>query len=72
MILALAQCFHYKLSINKALYLLQPTQYREETFNDYVLRVFFYYDHAAWLQNIVNDLNDTLIQDVFIQKMYDS
>ena len=72
MILALAQRFHYKFSTNKALYLLQPTQYREETFDDYVLRVFFYYDHAAWLQNNVNDLNDTLIQDVFIQKIYDS
>ena len=29
-------------------------------------------DHSAWLQNGVNDLNDPLIQDVFIQSMYDS
>ena len=72
LILALAQWFHYKLSTNQALYLLQPTQYREETYDDYVLRVFFFYDHAAWLQNGVHDLNDPLIQDVSIQSMYDS
>ena len=72
LILALAQRFHYKLSTDKALYLIQPSQYWEEAFDDYVLRVFFYFDYAAWLQNNVNDLNDTLIQDVFIQNMYDS
>ena len=72
LLLALAQRFHYKLSTNKALYLLQPSQHREESFDDFVLRMFFYYDHCAWLQNHVNDLNDTLIQDVFIHRMYDS
>ena len=70
--MTLAQRFHYKLSTDKALYLLQPSQYWEETFDDYVLRVFFYYDHAAWLQNHENNLNDSLIQDVFIKNMYDS
>ena len=32
----------------------------------------FYYDHAVWLQNGVHDLNDTLIQDMFILNMYNS
>ena len=70
MILAIAQRFHYKLSTNQALHLLQPTQSREEAYDDYVLRVIFYYDHAAWLKNGVHDLNVSLIQDLFIQSMY--
>ena len=40
LILALAQRFHYKLSTNQALYLLQPTQYQEEIYDDYVLCIF--------------------------------
>ena len=35
-----------------------------------MLQVFFYYDHSAWLQNDVHDLNLSLIQDLFIQNMY--
>ena len=54
------------------MYLLQPTQTREEAYDDYVLRVMFYYDHAPWLQNSVHDLNETLIQDMFIHNMYNS
>ena len=68
----LAQRFNYKLSTNQALYLMQPLQTREEAYDDYVLCVMFYYDHAAWLQDSVHDLNDTLIQDMFILNMYNS
>ena len=70
LLLALAHHFHYKLSTNQALYLLQPTQTREEVYDDYVLQVIFYYDHAAWLQNGIHDLNNSLIQDMFIHNMY--
>ena len=54
------------------LYLLQPVQTREEAYDDYVLHVIFYYDHTAWLQNGVHDLNETLIHDMFIHNMYNS
>ena len=72
LLLVLVLRFYYRLSTNRALYLLKPTQTREEAYDDYVLRVIFYYNHAAWLQNSIHDLDNSLIQDMFIHNMYNS
>ena len=32
----------------------------------------FYFDHAAWLQNGVHDLNEMLIHDMFIHNIFNS
>lgn len=69
---ALSQRYHYKLSTDQTIYLIQPVQIQEESYDDYVLRVMFYFDYSVWLQNGVNNLNETLIQDMFITNMHNS
>ena len=52
--------------------MVQPVQMHNESYDNYILRVLFYFDHCAWLENGVKNLNDTLVQDKFISNIFNS